>query len=206
MEPAQDEIDPIDFRMAQLFALVSESLAGATEALLSNDIATALKVVDGDQAIDDLTAEVELLVWEQLGNEPLSAATLRHLVGVLLIVPELERSGDLAEHIAQRAASNLGAEMSPLSRGIVQRMAEVALEMWRVAADAYGDRAADAASLSEDDEEIDILHDRLTGEVAGGTMPPPTGAQVTLLARFYERIGDHAVNLARRIEMLHGAV
>ena len=141
-----------------------------------------------------------------LGNEPVPSATLRHLVGVLLIVPELERSGDLAEHIAQRAASNLGAEMSPLSRGIVQRMAEVALEMWRVAADAYGDRAADAASLSEDDEEIDILHDRLTGEVAGGTMPPPTGAQVTLLARFYERIGDHAVNLARRIEMLHGAV
>ncbi len=205
MEPAEDVSDPIDFRMAQLFALVSESLAGATEALLSNDIATALKVVDGDQVIDDLAAEVELLVWERLGNEPLPSATLRHLVGVLLIVPELERSGDLAEHIAQRAANNLGAEMSPLSRGIVQRMAEVALEMWRVAADAYGDRAADAASLSEDDEEIDILHDRLTGEVAGGTMPPPTGAQVTLLARFYERIGDHAVNLARRIEMLHGA-
>ena len=205
MEPAKDEIDPVEFRMAQLFALVSESLAGATEALLTNDVSTALKVVEGDQAIDDLAAQVELLVWEQLGNEPVPSATLRHLVGVLLIVPELERSGDLAEHIAQRAASNLGVEMSPLSRGIVQRMAEVALEMWRVAADAYGDRAADAASLSEDDEEIDILHDRLTGEVAGGAMPPQTGAQVTLLARFYERIGDHAVNLARRIEMLHGA-
>ena len=126
--------------MAQLFALVSESLAGATEALLSNDVSTGSRVVEGDQAIDDLTAEVELLVWERLGTEPLPAAELRHLVGVLLIVPELERSGDLAEHIAQRAASNLGAEMSPLSRGIVQRMAEVALEMWRVAADAYGDR------------------------------------------------------------------
>jgi phosphate transport system protein len=84
-------------------------------------------------------------------------------------------------------------------------MAEVALEMWRAAADAYGDRAANAASLSEDDEEIDILHDRLTGEVASGAMPTSIGAQVTLLARFYERIGDHAVNLARRIEMLHGA-
>jgi phosphate transport system protein len=170
MAVGEGGIDPIEVRMAQLFALVSEALAGATEALLSNDVSTALKVV-----------------------------------GVLLIVPELERSGDLAEHIAQRAASNLGSDMSPLSRGIVQRMAEVALEMWRAAADAYGERAADAASLSEDDEEIDILHDRLTGEVAAGTMPTPIGAQVTLLARFYERIGDHAVNLARRIEMLHGA-
>ncbi len=200
-----EEIDGIEARMVQLFALVSEALAGATDALLSNDVATGLQVVEGDQAIDDLTAEVELLVWEQLGNASLSPSELRHLVGVLLIVPELERSGDLAEHIAQRAASNLGAAMSPLSRGIVQRMAEVALEMWRAAADAYGDRAANAASLSEDDEEIDILHDRLTGEVAAGAMPTSIGAQVTLLARFYERIGDHAVNLARRIEMLHGA-
>ena len=205
MEPVDEQIDQVEVRMTRLFALVSEALAGATAALLSNDVSDGLRVVEGDQAIDDLTAEVELLVWERLGTEPLPAATLRHLVGVLLIVPELERSGDLAEHIAQRAASNLGADMSPLSRGIVQRMAEVALEMWRVAADAYGDRAADADSLSEDDEEIDILHDRLTGEVAAGTMPSPIGAQVTLLARFYERIGDHAVNLARRIEMLHGA-
>jgi phosphate transport system protein len=85
----------------------------------------------------------------------------------------------------------------------VQRMAEVAMEMWRDAADAYADRSAQSVSLHEDDEEIDILHDRLTGEIAAETMPAAIGAQVTLLARFYERLGDHAVNLARRIEMLH---
>jgi phosphate uptake regulator len=44
----------------------------------------------------------------------------------------------------------------------------------------------------------------LTGEISSGGMPASVGAQVTLLARFYERIGDHAVNLARRVEMLHG--
>ena len=196
-------MDRIDTRMTQLFALVSEALASATEALLGRDVAGGLRVVEGDQDIDELASEVELLVWEVLDSNPAPDA-LRHLVGVLLIVPELERSGDLAEHIAQRAASNLGAEMTPLSRGIVQRMAEVALEMWRAAADAYLDRAADAESLSEDDEEIDILHDRLTAEISSGEMPAAVGAQVTLLARFYERIGDHAVNLARHIEMLHG--
>ena len=53
--------------------------------------------------------------------------------------------------------------MSPLSRGIIQRMSEVALEMWRDAADAYCDSAAaEPRSLGEADEEIDILHDRLT--------------------------------------------
>ena len=66
---------------------------------------------------------------------------------------------------------NLGAEMSPLSRGIVQRMTEVALEMWKAAADAFGAQISPVINLDEDDEEIDILHERLTGEVARGTMP-----------------------------------
>ncbi len=192
----------IDTRMTQLFALVSEALAGATEALLSNDVTAGLAVVEGDQSVDDLTAEVELAVWRQIDDDSTPVATLRHLVGLLLILPELERSGDLAEHIAQRAVTNLGAEMSPLSRGIVQRMAEVALEMWRDAADAYVDRSAQAGALAEADEEIDILHERLTKEIAAESMPMAIGAQVTLLARFYERLGDHAVNLARRVEML----
>jgi phosphate transport system protein len=204
MDSTPTDLELIEIRITQLFALVAEALARATDALLSNDAATGLAVVEGDQDVDELTADVELLVWRQLDNESTPSSSLRHLVGVLLILPELERSGDLAEHIAQRAITNLGAEMSPLSRGIVQRMAEVALEMWREAADAYGDRSARATSLAEDDEEIDILHDRLTGEIAAATMPIAIGAQVTLLARFYERLGDHAVNLARRVEMLAG--
>ena len=104
----------IDFRMTQLFALVSEALAGATDALLGNDRARGLRVVEGDQSVDELTAEVELMVWKQIDEGSTPSSTLRHLVGVLLIVPELERSGDLAEHIAQRAVTNLGSKMSPL--------------------------------------------------------------------------------------------
>jgi phosphate transport system protein len=205
MDAGPSPTEAVDALVTRLFAMVSQALGGATEALLGNDIALGGAVVDGDQAVDDLTAEVELLVWPHIDAEGTPSATLRHLVGVLLILPELERSADLAEHIAQRAVSNIGAEMSPLSRGIVQRMSEVALEMWRDAADAYVDRATRADTLAEDDEEIDLLHDRLTGEIAAGTMPSAVGAQVTLVARFYERIGDHAVNLARRIEMLHDA-
>ena len=53
--------------------------------------------------------------------------------------------------------------------------------MWRDAADAYADRSAQSVSLHEDDEEIDILHDRLTGEIAAETMPTAIGAQVTLI-------------------------
>jgi phosphate transport system protein len=203
MDATPSQLEPIEARVIQLFALVSEALAGATEALLGNNASVGSAVVEGDQLVDDLTADVELMVWRQIDEMSNSTESLRHLVGILLILPELERSGDLAEHIAQRAVTNIGTEMSPLSRGIVQRMADVAMEMWRDAADAYADRSARSVSLHEDDEEIDILHDRLTAEIARETMPAAIGAQVTLLGRFYERLGDHAVNLARRIEMLH---
>ena len=66
MEPSPSKFEVIEVRVTQLFALVSEALAGATEALLSNDAAIGAAVVEGDQTVDDLTAEVELMVWRQL--------------------------------------------------------------------------------------------------------------------------------------------
>ena len=90
--------------------------------------------------------------------------------------------------------------MTPVSRGIVQRMSEVAIDMWRGASDVFASGRPGPADLDETDEELDILHERLTTEVARGSMQPPVAAQVTLLARFYERLGDHAVNLSRRLE------
>ncbi len=194
-----DEHYGIERGVASLMALVSEALAGATDTLLSGDRAAAQLIIANDELIDDLSASLETSVWEQLETGRAQGAELRYLVGILHVLPELERSADLAEHIAQRAALGLGSEMSPASRGIVQRMAEVGLEMWRTVAEAYRDRSSRSVVLDEADEELDILHDRLNDEVAAGTMAPKAAAQVTLLARFYERLGDHAVNLAKRI-------
>ena len=78
-------------------------------------------------------------------------------------------------------------------------MSDVALAMWTVAADSYRDGISRAEELTEADDEIDALRDRLINEVAKNTMAIDTATQVALLARFYERLGDHAVNLARRI-------
>ncbi len=80
MEAGPGPEERIEVRVTQLFAMVSEALAGATEALLGNDVAIGLAVVEGDQAVDDLTAEVELLVWPQLDVEGTPTSVLRHLV------------------------------------------------------------------------------------------------------------------------------
>jgi phosphate transport system protein len=183
----------------RLFGLVREALSRATWALLNGDTQLGQEVIDGDQEIDDATAELELDVWSRLEAGDYARDDLRALVGILLILPELERSGDLAEHIAHRALTNVGSDMTPVARGIVQRMSEVAAEMWQLVATAYVNHDARNLELQEEDEELDILHDRLTGEIAKGNMQTAVTAQVTLTARFYERIGDHAVNLSRRI-------
>ncbi len=192
----------VEESVALLFALVSEALAQATWALLNADPALASTVISGDRAIDERTARLEGLVWSEIDASSSDPQAVRRLVPVLLILPELERSADLAEHIAQRALANVGNEMTPTSRGIVQRMSEVALELWEATTVAYSTGSSDDLELDEVDEELDILRDRLTAEVAAGGMQPGIAAQVTLLARFYERIGDHAVNLSRRVVTL----
>lgn len=186
----------------RLFGLVREALARATYALLNGDPELAQAVIDGDQEIDEQTAALELDVWSRIETGDHATHDLRALVGILLILPELERSADLAEHIAHRALTNIGAEMTPVALGIVQRMSEVAAEMWQLVATSYVNHNARDLELAEEDEELDILHERLNAEIAKADLPTNVTAQVTLISRFYERIGDHAVNLSRRIAAL----
>ncbi len=194
----------IEREVLRLFARVTEALARATWALLSADVSLGRSVVEGDEDIDAQVQSVEEGIWHELDAIVGASADVRRLVRLLSALSELERSADLAEHIAQRAVFGLGGEMTPVSRGIVQRMSEVAIDMWRGAAEVYASGSADVLDLDETDEELDILHDRLTVEVAAGSMHPPVAAQVTLLARFYERLGDHAVNLSRRLSPAEG--
>ena len=187
-------------RVLRLFARVTEALARATWALLSADADLGRSVVQDDEVIDGQVGSAEEALWRELDAIIGASQEARHLVRLLFVLSELERSADLAEHIAQRAIYGLGGEMTPVSRGIVQRMSEVAIDMWRAASDVFASGRSESVDLDETDEELDILHDRLTSEVARGSMQPPIAAQVTLLARFYERLGDHAVNLSRRLE------
>jgi phosphate transport system protein len=197
------EIDhgaPFDGAMARLLALVGEAIAGATHALLADNRATAQLIIDRDAEIDDLARNLSQEVWRTV--QEVDADHRAPLVCLLLILPELERSADLAEHVAQRALSGLGPRMTPVARGVVQRMAEVGQEMWVAVATAYHDRPEKPIDLETVDDAMDELQDRLTAEVEAGSMDHATAGQVILLARFYERLGDHAVNLARRMSAL----
>jgi len=199
-----DTLEQIDRKVLQLFALVGESVSGATDALLSGDREAAKVLADRDEVVDSLYHDIEQLTLEQLTVAGItSPEDLRFLVTVIRMLPDLERNGDLAEHVARRAARGLGAELSARSRGLVERMGEVAIHMWRATTDAYAERLPMSASqLDTLDDEMDDLHVSLTVEVVAGTMPLPVAVELAMVARFYERFGDHAVNLAKRVAVL----
>jgi phosphate transport system protein len=187
-------------QIVQVFALVGEAIAGATHALLANDRELAKRIVDQDVVVDNLidtmitTAETRLLTQASLDLE-----ARQTLLTLLRILPDVERNGDLAEHIARRAARGLGNEMSPRSRGLVERMGEVASKIWREATDIIiDDRLESVGAIEDIDDELDDLHVSLTAELTSGSMALPVAVELALLARFYERFGDHCVNLARR--------
>ena len=186
--------------VVRVFALVGEAIAEATHALLAGDRELAKRVVDQDVEIDNIVnALVKKLETTLLSSEELSVEDKRVYLTLMRILPEVERNGDLAEHIARRAARNLGSEMSPRSRGLIERMGEVASMIWREATDVIIDGKIGAAGAIEDiDDELDDLHISLTAELTSGSMSVPVAVEVALMARFYERFGDHCVNLARR--------
>lgn len=187
-------------QIVRTFALVGEAIAGATHALLANDRELAKRVVEQDIIIDDIVDQLVFTVEERLlETAPLDVKGRRDLLILLRILPEIERNGDLAEHVARRAARGLGSEMSPRSRGLIERMGEVASTIWREATDVIIDGKSESVGFIEDiDDELDDLHVSLTAELTSGSMSVPVAVEVALIARFYERFGDHCVNLARR--------
>jgi phosphate transport system protein len=199
------DLDEIDEKVRRLFAMVSEGLAAATDAFLAGDREAAKALMERDKLIDSLYADVEDLVQRQFALQSPMAKDMRFLLSVLRIVPELERSGDLAEHVAQRAARGLSGELTPRIRGLVEQMGRVGVEMWRDAADAYTNRSSSAAAeLRERDDELDELHTSITAELVTGKLTLPVALEMALVARFYERLGDHAVNVAERVRYLAG--
>jgi len=193
----------IHSKVLRLFAMVGEGLAAATTAFLAGDREAARRLVAEDRLIDELQSSTEELVQTELSRPERTDGDLRLFVSVLRIVPELERSGDLVEHIALRTQLGLVGELTPLTRGLIGEMGRIGVRMWQEAADAWAARDAAATHrLRLLDDELDDLHVRLTAELGQSTTTIPVAIELGLVARFFERLGDHAVNVTGRIAYL----
>jgi phosphate transport system protein len=200
-----NELEAIEAKVIELFAMVTEGVPVATEALLSGDNEAYLTLAEREEVIDALYVEIEGLANREIVLQAPVASDLRFLLSVLRIVPELERSHDLVVHIGASAGHLIDGNLSARARGLVGRMGELAADMWRQAADAWYQRDRSAARvLAERDQAMDELHASLIAELAAGQTTVPVAMEMALVARDYERIGAHAVNIARRVTYLAG--
>lgn len=201
-----DQLDSIREDLLTMTTLVGKAVSQATSALLDGDATIAEQVISDDAAIDVLRVQIEDHSFELLSLQNPVAGDLRMLVASLRMVSELERMGDLAVHIAKIARLRVPdvavpAEIVPT----IARMAAVAEVMIAKVGHVIADSdVAAAEELETVDEEMDRLRRSSFRELLGsdwkhGVEP---AVDIALLGRYYERIADHAVSVARRVVFL----
>ncbi len=201
-----EQLDSIRDDLITMARLVRTAVAAGTEALLEGDAAKAERVISDDAQIDALREKLEERSFEVLSLQNPVAGDLRMLVASLRMVSEFERMGDLAVHVAKIARLRVPDVAVP--EGIVptiERMAAVAEVM--VAKVEHIIEANDVSAAEElefIDQEMDKLRrnsfrELLSSDWKYGVEP---AVDIALLGRYYERIADHAVSIARRVVFL----
>ena len=199
------ELEAIEAKVIELLGMVVEDLALTTQALLGNSGESAAVLAGREQLIDALYVETEDLAVRGILLQAPVASDLRFLLTVLRVVPELERSHDLIVHIASQASFIHGADLPPGATGLAGQMADLASVMWRQAADAWYERDRSvAAAMGRQRDEMGELRAALTAEIGAGPIAVLVTMETALVARDYERLAAHAVNIARRVAYLAG--
>jgi phosphate transport system protein len=200
------DLEAIQLTVAEIFAMVADDIPAATRALLGGDQQAAGVVAERDQVIDVRCGQLEQIAARTVMLQAPVGPDLRFLLSVLRVVPELERSHDLVTHIAARARRELHQELLPRSRGLVEQLGGLAEDMWRWAALAWEHRDGNAVvMLRGRNQEVAQLHASLLTELGSGQLSVPVTMEMTLVARFYQRLGDHAVTVTGRVSYLAGS-
>ncbi|NLG87159.1 MAG: phosphate signaling complex protein PhoU [Firmicutes bacterium] len=199
----QLELEQLQQDILKMGALVEKAIADAVRSLADKDLVLAQEVVDGDDFIDELELSIENCCLRLLALQQPMASDLRVIGTALKIVTDLERMADYAVDIAKITIRLQG---QPLIKPLIDvpRMASIAQDMTRQSLDAFVERDVNMAlSMIEMDHEVDHLYSQVFRELLTYMMADPrTINQATYLlfvARYLERIADHATNLGEWI-------
>jgi phosphate transport system protein len=201
-----EQLDAIVDDLVNLTGTVRRAVAESTKALLEADGQIAESVIAGDKDIDEATEIIEERALLLLATQQPVATDLRQLVATLRMLTDLQRMGDLSVHVAKVARRRMPDSAVPehLHPTII-RMAAVADSMIESASRIVANRDVKAAArLEDEDDEMDRLRRDLFRSLLGDnwTYGVEPAIDLALLGRYYERIGDHAVSMARRVVYL----
>ena len=205
------EIDEISDLIVQLAARAGDAVARATDALLRYDLVEAQQIIDDDDHIDVAAIEIEEKCQSLLALQQPMAGDLRQILAAMWITGELERTGGLACNICKGARRMFRTELPPRLRGLIAEMNEEAIRLIRLSVDSYSEHdAALASALDDIDDRLDSLHRTFVKTLLESSrthdLDVQPSVQLALIARYYERIGDHAVNISDRVRYMVSGV
>jgi phosphate transport system protein len=202
-ESYETELAQIDIALVAMADLVGTAIRNATDALLADDLSMAELVIAGDAEINKLNTDVEEISLLIAALQAPMATDLRLVMGSIRISSSLERMGDLAVHIAKQVrlrypSPSIPAELSETFRKMGMAASKIVEQTGEVIATR---NTGLADEMNKYDDILDNLHRELFTVVLSDdwTHGVEAAIDVTLLSRFYERFGDHAVSVARRI-------
>ena len=201
------DLEEIRSRIGRLGAFVVELIPRVTEVLLDQDLEGAEYVVLGDADVDARALDIEDRALRILALQAPVAGDLREVASALKISADMERSADLCCNVCKAARRIYGHELDPKLRGIIQKLSDQATKEYREALDAYVNAdPVKAAALPDIDGYLDDLHRQFLQQIieshSAGTIDLQVAVQLALVARFYERLGDHAVNLGNKVRYI----
>jgi phosphate transport system protein len=205
-EAYHEELASISEGLVEMARLVGSAIGRATTARLDADLQLAESVIADDVKVDDLQRDLEDRAITVLARQQPVATDLRTVVTSLRMSADLERSGDLAQHVAKLARLRYPERAVPgdLHRTILE-MGQLAQRLMAQAAEVIITQDVEAAvQLEQDDDRMDELHRMIFQHLMDDRWKHgvETAVDVTLVGRYYERFADHAVSVARRLVYL----
>lgn len=197
------ELTELRQKLLTLGGLVEQAIGLSVRALAERDTPLAEQVIADDKRINLLEVEIDELCLRLLALRQPAASDLRFITLALKVVTDLERIGDLAVNVAERAAAlNAAPALKPYID--IPRMATIAEGMLRMALDAFvASDAAKARAVLERDNEVDELYHGIFRELVEFMTKDPTttsrAMSVLFVAKHLERIADHATNVAEMV-------
>ncbi|MEI6406550.1 MAG: phosphate signaling complex protein PhoU [Actinomycetes bacterium] len=201
-----EELDSMRTSLLLMAGLVKDSISKATLALLTCDLSLAEQVIAEDNVIDTIQHDLDARGVNLMARQQPVASDLRTLVTGFRMSADLERMGDLANHIAKLARMRFpGCAVPSELIPTIEEMGRTAVLIIDKMASVIEHRdIVRALEIETDDDQMDILHRKIISTLLADDWAygVETAIDMTLLARYYERCADHAVSIARRVYFL----
>ena len=197
------ELNGLKAKVLLMGKAVESQLQNALQALTARDATLAMRVIEHDRSVDTLDVEIDEDSLHLLARYHPTAGDLRFITTVMKIAGELERMSDLAVNIAERAIElNDEPQLKPYLD--IPAMACRTIGMVRESLKAFVNRDAELArKVCRDDDFIDSLTEQLFRELLSFMLEDPRtitrSARLTFIGKYYERIADHATNVAELV-------